>query len=261
MIEVLRCRSHGTLLHRRQPAKAAPIVDLTGPGALAQVHVWPAGTGFVPTADLPLTDEEDEEEEKAFHQCILGTVNDSETTWLCPQRTGLQCSSGPSRIRQIGIPKWLHATPASCKFELLITVASCISQQRDATERPANGSFRKLGLPYFGVLIIRIPQGTLLGPPLFGNSQIENLQNGFHQQLDAKHDQIKIPQILGKHDFCCQRFAARTANGTKANNTHYPPFLRLAPRKRVEGQMSSEVWAGLWGIGRQNIKRRIPCRR
>eukprot|EP00439_Symbiodinium_sp_Y106_P034791 s1332_g4.t1 len=53
-----------------QPAKAAPIVDLTGPGALAQVHVWPAGTGFVPTADLPLTDEEDEEEEKAFHQWL-----------------------------------------------------------------------------------------------------------------------------------------------------------------------------------------------
>ncbi|CAE7479141.1 PARC [Symbiodinium microadriaticum] len=41
-------------------------VDVTGPGALAQVHVWPVGTGFVATADLPLTDEEDEEEEKAL---------------------------------------------------------------------------------------------------------------------------------------------------------------------------------------------------
>ena len=34
------------------------------------------------------------------------------------------------------------------------------------------GSFRKLGVPYFGVLIRRILviQGTIVGSPIFGNS-------------------------------------------------------------------------------------------
>ena len=38
----------------------------------------------------------------------------------------------------------------------------------------AYGSFRKLGVPYFGVLVVRIPTiyGTILGSPIFGNSQI-----------------------------------------------------------------------------------------
>lgn len=61
-IEVMRCRSHGALLRRKQPAKASMSMDLTVCGALA-LDVWPTGTGFVLTADLPLTDEEDEEEQ------------------------------------------------------------------------------------------------------------------------------------------------------------------------------------------------------
>ena len=33
-----------------------------------------------------------------------------------------------------------------------------------------NGSFRKLGVPYFGVLIM----GTIVGSPIFGNSSISS---------------------------------------------------------------------------------------
>ena len=79
-IEAIRCRSHGALLRRKQPAKASMSIDLIG-SALALVHVWPAGTGFVLTADLPLTDEEDEEEGKAFPQNIVGTTAFCEQRW------------------------------------------------------------------------------------------------------------------------------------------------------------------------------------
>ena len=40
--------------------------------------------------------------------------------------------------------------------------------------RAGDGSFRKLGVPYFGILIVRILlfRGTVLGSPIFRNSQI-----------------------------------------------------------------------------------------
>ena len=43
-------------------------------------------------------------------------------------------------------------------------------------EQASYGSFRKFGVPYFGVLIIRIL--PLSGSPIFGNSHMTTLQDG-----------------------------------------------------------------------------------
>ena len=44
--------------------------------------------------------------------------------------------------------------------------------------------FRKLGVPYFGILIIRILlfRGTVFGSPIFGNSPCKGLSRAFELQ-------------------------------------------------------------------------------
>ena len=54
------------------------------------------------------------------------------------------------------------------------------------------GSFRKLGVPYFGVLIIRIPtiSGTILGSPILGFElqAFKQLRKGSVVLKDARED-------------------------------------------------------------------------
>ena len=74
------------------------------------------------------------------------------------------------------------------------------------------------------------------------------LANSLSQQRACKMDftnsltlnmtpQMKVPQILGKPDVCCQRFAENSQWDESKQHTLSPSLFRRAPRKRVEGQM------------------------